>query len=82
MPSDAIDQDALHAFADQLKLADRLEPFNAHLWSSATPDRPVLHLEDVSAIPFLSEIAGVEEYQHRARVRATTGHLLCHRHPA
>ena len=75
MPSDAIDQDALHAFADQLKLADRLEPFNAHRWSSATPDRPVLHLEDVSAIPFLSEIDRVEEYQHRARVRATTGHL-------
>ena len=27
--------------------------------------------EDVSGIPFLSEIPGVEEYQHRARVRAT-----------
>lgn len=34
--------------------------------------RPVLHLEDVSAIPFVSVISGVEKYQHRARVRAFT----------
>lgn len=35
----------------------------------------MLHLEDVSAIPFLNDIDGVEEYQHRARVRAANGDL-------
>ena len=35
----------------------------------------MLHLEDVSAIPFLDDIDGVEEYQHRARVRASSGDL-------
>jgi hypothetical protein len=29
-----------------------------------------LQLDDVSAIPFLADIAGVEEYQHRGRLRA------------
>ena len=36
---------------------------------------PVLHLDDVSAIPFLDDISGVEMYQLRARVRARTGDL-------
>ena len=35
-----------------------------------------LYLDDVSEIPFLVDIAGVEEYQHRARVRAATGDLF------
>ena len=39
------------------------------------PNTPVLHLEDVSAIPFLVDIAGVKEYQHRARLRAKSGDL-------
>ncbi len=38
--------------------------------------RPVLHLEDVTGIPFVSEVPGVEEYQHRARVRADSGDLF------
>jgi len=37
---------------------------------------PVVHLEDVSGIPFLTGIAGVERYQLRARVRATDGDLV------
>ena len=37
---------------------------------------PSLHLEDVSAIPFVSVIAGVERYQHRARVRAFDGDVF------
>jgi hypothetical protein len=36
----------------------------------------VLSLDDVSAIPFLVGIAGVEEYQHRARLRAADGDLF------
>ncbi|MBT3223421.1 MAG: hypothetical protein HN348_30485, partial [Proteobacteria bacterium] len=31
---------------------------------------PALHLDDVSGIPFLKDIVGVEQYQLRARVRA------------
>ncbi|MDP6946986.1 MAG: hypothetical protein QF464_22745, partial [Myxococcota bacterium] len=34
---------------------------------------PVLHFDDVSAIPFLQDIAGVELYQLRARLRAIDG---------
>ena len=37
---------------------------------------PTLHLEDVSAIPFVNVIAGVELYQHRARVRSYTGDVF------
>lgn len=37
---------------------------------------PTLHLEDVSAIPFVSNVAGVERYQHRARVRAFDGDVF------
>ena len=37
---------------------------------------PTLYLDDVSDIPFLVNIAGVEEYQHRARVRAGDSDLF------
>ncbi len=37
---------------------------------------PALHLEDVSHIPFVADIPGVELYQHRARVRSHTGDLF------
>ncbi len=62
---------ALRNFADRLNLDAQVEPFRDRCWTPAAADRRVLHLEDVSAIPFLTEIVGVEEYQHRARVRAT-----------
>ena len=65
----------LGAFAHDLDLTERLKPFASRAWSPAAPPGPVLHLEDVSAIPFLTDIPGVEEYQHRARVRAKTGDL-------
>lgn len=67
--------DAVRAFADRLNLGGRLESFADRRWRAGGPRRPVLHIEDVSAIPLLTEIAGVEEYQHRARVRARTGDL-------
>ena len=67
--------EALRKFADRLDLRDRLAPYAACRWSQPTFPQPVLHLEDVSGIPFLSEIPGVEEYQHRARVRATEDDL-------
>jgi hypothetical protein len=37
---------------------------------------PVVHLEDVSAVPFVAGIPGIEEYQHRARARAGDGELF------
>lgn len=51
-------------------------------WSRVVTDEvlkqrlPTLHLEDVSAIPFVDGVAGVEQYQHRARVRAHDGDLF------
>ena len=65
----------LRAFTDRLDLDDRLEPFQSLRWSSEMLHAPVLHLEDLSAIPFLSSIVWVEEYQHRARVQAQAGDL-------
>jgi hypothetical protein len=38
--------------------------------------RPTVHLEDVSAIPFVENVSGVREYQHRARVRSGDGDMF------
>lgn len=48
----------------------------AHL--KAIPDSaiPTLHIDDVSGIPFLQDIVGIEYYQLRARVRARDGDLF------
>jgi hypothetical protein len=53
----------------------QLRPFEAHRWHQAETLHPTLHLDDVSAIPFLADIAGVEEYQHRGRLRAGDGDI-------
>ncbi len=45
-------------------------------WRESDAGLPVLSLDDVSAIPFLVDIEGVEEYQHRARLRAGDGDLF------
>lgn len=81
---DAADRRAfLAGFRDELSLDDRLRPFAAQVERPhAGPPVPVLHLEDVSEIPFLDDIAGVELYQHRARVRAGDGDLLAAVTPA
>lgn len=42
--------------------------YEDHLWKGES-GYPTLYLDDVSEIPFLVNIAGVEEYQHRARCR-------------
>ena len=59
--------------AARLQLSDRVLPYADRRWRPADPPAPVIHIEDVSAIPFLTGIAGVEEYQHRARLRAAAG---------
>ncbi len=71
----------LRAFADRLDLDGRLASYRDRRWQPVAAPRCVLHLEDVSGIPFLNEIAGVEEYEHRARVRAGTGDLYATRTP-
>lgn len=66
--------------ADTLDRAHDIREHNAaydHLaYEGKQTGRPTLHLEDVSGIPFVEEVPGVEEYQHRARVRARTGDLF------
>lgn len=66
---------ALTALAGRLDLFSRLAPFERHRWTGPR-DCPALHLDDVSDIPFLVDIAGVEEYQHRARLRCGDGDLF------
>ena len=67
--------EAVRPIAQEQDLAARIGPYAPWCWRADEAQAPILHLEDVSAIPFLSGIAGVEEYQHRARVRARTGDL-------
>lgn len=69
---------ALDELARRLDLAEQLQGIEDLRWSSSLDGdpRPTLQLDDVSAIPFLVDIAGVELYQHRARVRAGTGDIF------
>ena len=53
-----------------IHLAAQLRPFSSHQWHHGDTPYPTLQLDDVSGIPFLADIAGVEEYQHRGRLRA------------
>ena len=69
-------QAALAEIGEALELDSRLRPFDSYRYRDETGEIPTLHLDDVSAIPFLDGIAGVEEYQHRARIRATAGDLV------
>jgi len=60
-----------------LDLAARSGPYLDRAWNGRFDDgRPTLYLDDVSAIPFLIGVSAVEEYQHRARVRAGDGDLV------
>ncbi len=62
--------------AREMGLDEALEAYEGLRHSGERDGRPVLHLEDVTGIPFVSAVPGVEEYQHRARVRAETGDLF------
>jgi len=53
-----------------IDIAGQLKPYEAYRWRPDDKPHPTLLLDDVSAIPFLVDIAGVEEYQHRGRLRA------------
>jgi len=68
---------AVEDLAKRLDLADRNAAYSGLSWDPHSHrELPTLHLDDVSAIPFLIGIAGVEEYQHRARLRAADGDLF------
>jgi hypothetical protein len=58
------------SLGSDLSLGPRLRAFDACRWRPDDAEHPTLQLDDVSGIPFLAEIAGVEEYQHRGRLRA------------
>lgn len=64
------------ALFDQWQLEELTRPFAPHRWEGTDDHLPVLHLEDVTGIPFVEAVSGVEEYQHRARVRADDGELF------
>jgi hypothetical protein len=61
---------------EEQSLDEALAPYRDLQHTGERDTRPVLHLEDVSGIPFVSQIPGIAEYQHRARVRAETGDLF------
>ncbi len=67
--------DAVRPVVERLDLEARLERYAPHRWRGGDGS-PILHLDDVSGIPFVQDVAGVEEYQHRARVRARSGDLF------
>ena len=61
---------AARELALQLDITEKLRPYEPHRWRADDTVHPTLQLDDVSGIPFLVDIAGVEEYQHRGRLRA------------
>jgi len=61
------------AMSARLRLPEQIEPFSDRRWNGDLEGATVVHLDDFSAIPFLVDITGVEEYQHRARLRARPG---------
>ncbi len=61
---------AVEAIAERLDLDSAAAPYRDHAWDGTQLESPALHLDDFSGIPFLVDISGVEEYQHRARLRA------------
>lgn len=61
---------------ERLGVAEALATWSLHRWPAEETGFPRLVLDDISAIPFLVNVVGVEEYQHRARVRANDGDLF------
>lgn len=72
-------EERIQAIAAQISSALGLTTSNAE-WANYrfTADAPPvqLHLDDLSGIPFLDNVAGVERYQLRARVRARQGDMF------
>ncbi len=66
---------AIQPMAARLDLENRLEAYSDWRWAGEPVGAPILHIDDFSGIPFLVDITGVEEYQHRARLRTGAGEL-------
>ena len=66
----------------RLRISEQAAEWAAHHYTSRWDNAAVLQLDDVSGIPFLKDILGVELYQLRARVRARTGDLFTATCPA
>ena len=75
IPHMQVTSPALRGFAARLDLDARLLSFAPHRWHGSH-EGPTLHLDDVSGIPFLVDVSGVEEYQHRARLRCDDDDLF------
>ena len=54
----------------EIDISAQVRPYDTCRWRPDDQHHPTLQLDDVSAIPFLVDVAGVEEYQHRGRLRA------------
>jgi len=63
-------------FDAELGLRAASGPYQPQRHQGPRPGVPVLHLDDVSGVPFLQDIVGVQHYQLRARVRAGDGDLF------
>jgi hypothetical protein len=63
------------ALAVDLDLPSKIQPYDRVEWRQRDSEHPTLQLDDVSGIPFVVDIAGVEEYQHRGRLRADDHHV-------
>ncbi|WP_394821161.1 hypothetical protein [Pendulispora albinea] len=70
---------ALDELSRELDLEPRLTPFGALRYRGlhdAKGGGLALHIDDLSALPLLDGITGIEFYQHRARVRSGDGDLF------
>lgn len=68
-------REALDPLVHRLDLEQQLRAWRPLAWKAELQGAPALHIDDFSAIPFLVDISGVDEYQHRARLRCTAGDL-------
>lgn len=70
-------QELARALDARLHLRQADEPYEAlRLRAPAPATLPALQLDDVSGIPFLQDILGIENYQLRAMTRAREGDLV------
>jgi len=60
---------------ERWRLFEQIAPYSSRLWTPGLDGVASLHIDDFSAIPFLADISGVEEYQHRSRLRARQGDI-------
>lgn len=82
VPAEGTLENVVEELAQRFDLRRRLAAFEPHRVQGGHDETPALHLDDFTGIPFLDGIAGVEHYQHRARLRAVEGDLFAASTPA